>query len=255
MKSWHRPIPVFGEPFKRTHKASKRRMVAVSIAVAASLAVLTSCAEPYTGAADDPKVAVVGDSLVAGAHDSYRWILTTDRWNSSVTGLPGFAVADSQAVVTQIAATRPRAILIALGTNDIRHMADGTENMAQFHTAMTVMLASVADIACVAWVGVAEVNGTAPPLTLVDARPGLNAAIREELAKTGQPNRYFADWAAVSTGHPELFNGSGQDHIDKTPRGNLSYASLGVTALQQCPGAPNYLPAAPPATLLSKPSA
>ena len=203
------------------------------------MTVLTSCAEPYTGSANSPKVAVVGDSLVAGAHDSYRWILTTEGWNSSVTGLSGFAVADSQAVVTQMAATHPSAMVIALGTNDIRQMAAGGEDMAQFHAAMTTMLASVAGIACVVWVGVAESNGTSPPLKLVNARPGLNAAIKEELAKTGQPNRYYADWAAVSTGHPELFNGSGQDHIDKTPKGNLTYASLGVTALRQCPAAPN----------------
>jgi hypothetical protein len=226
---------------------SRRTLVAVAI-VAVAATILASCAEPYTGAANSPKVAVVGDSLVAGAHDSYRWLLTTEGWNSSVAGLSGFTVADSQGVVTQMAATHPSAMVIALGTNDIRQMANGTEDMTQFHTAMTTMLASVADIACVVWVGVAESNGTSPPLTLVAARPALNAAIKAELTKTGRPNRYYADWAAASTGHPELFNGSGQDHIDKTPSGNLIYASLGVTALQQCPGAPKYPARSAPAS-------
>jgi hypothetical protein len=223
--------------------SARRRRSLGAIACGLAALLVTSCvAEPYTGSDANPKVAVVGDSLILHAHDAYRWILTSDGWDSSVTGLGGFSVGDSQAIVTQMAATHPAAMEIALGTNDVRYMAAGTEDMAQFRALVAAMLTSVADVACVVWVGVAEYNGAYPPLTMAGTGPAINAIIKDELAKTEHANRFYADWAALSTGHPELFNAPGDPHIDETPNGNLTYTTLGVNALAQCPGAPNFVP-------------
>lgn len=233
----------------------RRALLAVGCSVAAL--VVTSCApEPYTGSAANPKVAVVGDSLISRAHDMYRWILTTDGWDSSVTGLGGFSVGDTQATVTQAAATHPVAMEIALGTNDVRHMAEGTETMTQFRALVAVMMTSVTDVPCVVWVGVGEYNGEYPPLTMAGTGPAINAVIKDELARSGRRNRFYADWAALSTGHPELFNGPGDPHIDATPTGNSAYTKLGVDALAQCPGAPNFVPPTtiPPTTSTTTPS-
>jgi hypothetical protein len=129
-------------------------------------------------------------------------------------------------------------LVVAAGTNDISHVAQGFRTLAQTRQSMDQMLSSNR-APCIVWVGVNTSNGLhgGGPGTFGDVRVGgpvINQMIRDAEAASGRPmsRTVYADWAARSTGHPEWFKGPEDVHF--TPAGLDAYEQLILDGVAAC---------------------
>lgn len=215
-------------------------IAALLIAFLAVLGVTACEPAPYVGTPDAPRIAVVGDSLVAGLNGDYTNRLTSRGWNASVTGIGGMTSRDHWDTLQRIMPSNPDVVLIALGTNDIREVNAGLQTWDGFRDSVRYSLEITRAAPCVAWVGVNEVNGFYGPGIGDLSQIGwvVNNIIQQELQRSGRAagTTFYGSWADASRNHLEYFLGPGNVHF--TPAGNVAYMNVLDQAISQCPRQP-----------------
>jgi lysophospholipase L1-like esterase len=211
----------------------------IGAAIITTIAVGCTPRDP-TGNPNAPKIYAIGDSLTYGVQDLAQNALVGNGWQASVTGHGGFAVADEFDTIDRAVAANPGAMLIALGTNDIRKIAAGQQTTEGFRSDVDAALAKMVNVSCVAWVGVNTYNGDWGPGG--DHRvvgPAVNQIINDEMGKYGRLSGgkgAYGDWGTSSYGHMEYFEAPGNVHF--TDAGNAAYTKLFVDTAAKCGNAP-----------------
>jgi hypothetical protein len=215
----------------------RRLLWAAAVAVAA--VTLAGCQPAsYVGRPDAPRVAVVGDSLVWAAQPQITTNLPARRWAVLADGVPGATAGDRVAVAGGYAAGRPRAVVVALGTNDVLAMAEGRQSWEGFRRDVRAMLAATRGVGCVVWVGGSDTSGDfGPGHNLAQMGWAVNWMLAEELARSGRPPgaTLLADWAAVSR-RADYYLGPGDVHHSEA--GKAAYTQLIADTVGRCGGAP-----------------
>jgi len=219
---------------------SRHRVVAVLAALLLVMAGAACEPNPYAGA-QGPRIGVIGDSLVVGIEGLATAQLRDRGWNPSVSGHAGFTVANEFDTVTRLMTTNPQVVVLALGTNDLKGIDNGTQTWDGFRNDVATALGLADGGSCVVWVGVNEYNGTFEHgITLGAFGWVINWIINVELARTGRRNTtaFYADWAAASRGRMDYFSAPGDPHL--TAAGNQAYTDLIIDTAGRCPGAPIF---------------
>ncbi len=165
-----------------------------------------------------PTVAVIGDSLTFTSGEQQRLQLLAAGWDPVVIdGHVGETISDRVAAIRQaLAAHHPTALVIALGTNDARMIAESrrppAEQWAITRATAFTALADAEGVPCVVWVGI---NAHTDRFFLSTFGPEFNAFV--------QRYAVFADWSARSVGHPEWFL---LDEVHLSAEGDRQYAAL-----------------------------
>lgn len=204
--------------------------------VAALLAVLLPLAGPATPAAaavnyEGPewmaRLGVIGDSLTSSSVDWARAAIRSYWWRDAIVGKAGFTVEDMRTDIRTLAADRPEAMVIALGTNDSIKLEFGTSSWSFIQTQIRGALNDVQNsgVPCVVWVGVNEVSGRPGP----DAwAKQFNDEVRTQLAARGIGS--MADWTSAALGHPEFFT----DLVHMTEIGKQVFWNIIADRTQDC---------------------
>lgn len=218
----------------------RRRRVAAAVLGAGLMLFLTACQpKPYIDRAGGPRIAVVGDSLTYFTESQATAALYNRGWSPSVTGFGGYTVAEQFGTAQQVMAASPTAMVIALGTNDIRTMNAGQQTWEGFRADVRRMLSITRSAPCVAWIGVNDFNGFYGPGIGDLSRVGwvMNYIINEELARSGRPagTTFYGDWASISR-RLDYYVAPGDVH--HSALGQAAYTELIRSTADRCPGAP-----------------
>jgi hypothetical protein len=229
------------EPPSTSPPRRRRRTAAAFVAAVAAVVAAAGCQPAtYSDRAGSPRIAVVGDSLIWAAQPPTLTALHTRGWSASVTGTPGHTVADQIPYVSgSVMPTDPHAVVVALGTNDVRLMADGAQTWDGLRRDIRRMIDVTRNARCLIWVGVNDTSGFYRPGVgnLAEVGWAVNWTIAEELERAGRPagTAVYADWASVSR-NPTFYVAPGDPH--HTPAGQQAYTNLIRTAADRCAGAP-----------------
>lgn len=225
---------------RRPAPRHRGRTVALVLVLGALVVGLASCSSlpTYTGPPGGPRVGVVGDSLIGGVKPLLTDSLIAAGWRTYVRGDFGSSTAGEAGRIGDIVATRPEAIVIALGTNEVGKMALGTQDLDGVRGDVRAAIQRVSPVGCLVWVGVNDSNGASFGWPMWSWGAPINRIITEELAASGRApgSVVYADWAAASRGHPEYFNAPDDVHLSAA--GNEAYNRLIVDSAAQCDRAP-----------------
>lgn len=217
-----------------------RATAAAAATVGLALAVLAGCEPtPYVGPAGGPRLALVGDSLLAAVQPAAQTRFAAEGWSDSVTGIAGFTLGDQHDTIERAVATHPQVLVVELGSNDLRLMAEGAQDFDGYRSQVQATIQATAGVPCLVWVGVETTNGTWGPGG--DNRvegPWLNLVTWLELARSGRPagSVVWADWAAASQGQTAWFKAPGDTH--HSTLGDAAYLTFLDASVARCPGGP-----------------
>jgi lysophospholipase L1-like esterase len=239
------------------------RRVSAFAVVVALVAVATGCQEKYTGLETGAKVAVIGDSISSNvaapppaptsqAYDNIHRAFEP-RHRVSVSGVPGTSLKDSLGRAKEYASMTPRAVVIALGTNDVTQASGGPARLPDgrvdlFHAAgqpeeidarmqesaqaLRDMLAALPGPACVVVVTVGGHPGF-PWYHQVAAHWNHDVL---PAAVAGDPRVHIADWGQVMDDHYAAggANITSIDLVHLNETGQDMFAGLMVREVDAC---------------------
>jgi lysophospholipase L1-like esterase len=164
---------------------------------------------------DTPDVLVFGDSLSFQATPDILSVLSADNLEGRVVARPGARIGDAVPWIRKEAGilSRPRVVVLALGTNDALLPAD--QFLVQW-PAIAEKIDEVLELAdrgrCVVWVA------PAPAL----ASGGDQARQLTDLVRQKAPAVHILDWPAIAQQHSDVYVGDGVHH---TAAGRLRFAA------------------------------
>jgi lysophospholipase L1-like esterase len=210
-----------------------RRVLRRSIGGAIIVLLVSACQTgTWFGAAGDPKVAVIGDSLLYHAEGNYnspapRHLLSDELvahgYQAHVSAYVGESVQAGRAQLWPLVASEPDldTLVIALGTNDSH---DGAVPRATSRAEIAAWLADAADVRCVALIGI---NVQAWAWHLDTYGPPFNQMLQEEAAR--HPNAIYVPW------EPDLaIHGTTGDVHMPTEAGQAQYRATVLDAVDRC---------------------
>jgi hypothetical protein len=162
---------------------------ASGVLTVAVILVLASCAPPYQGNLQGPKVAILSDSMLAGQAGSHLQFFLGDTHQTSCIAICGRAswemVGDAQ-----LFSNEADVAVISLGINDARHITyDGHTIANTYDNGFTPVRDAFSNAGCVVYV------------TVDEQMPGVDSAVLAkmndwwELHALYWPHRYrLADW-------------------------------------------------------------
>jgi len=181
----------------------------------------------YEGQPWMSRLGVIGDSLTAGSVDIARNAIRAHWWRDHIVGKSGFTVEDMRTDIRTVAADRPEAMVIALGTNDSIKLEFGTSSWSFIQTQIRGALNDVqnAGVPCVVWVGVNEQSGRPGP---DEWAKQFNDEVRAQLFARGLGS--MVDWTSAALGHPEFFT----DLVHMTEIGKLVFWNVITDRTRDC---------------------
>jgi hypothetical protein len=173
-----------------------KRRLGIAAAGAALLAGGVVALASPSHAGRKPTVAVVGDSITHAARAEV--VAALGRRDVSIVAIPGRTISDLDVAIRRAVADHPRAIVVELGTNDVRQISQrryrGTRSakllrhVDDLHAALDL----VAPAPCVVWVDVPTVGG-GHVVDLPRLGPTWNRTLVSNLV--GRSNVHLADYA------------------------------------------------------------
>ena len=151
----------------------------------------------------DPRLYVIGDSVLLGAHDAIVGQLS--GWSVTVWAQEGLSTLGAASIVTASRAAIGDVVVVALGNND-------AGNAATFGQRIDGVMAAIGPVARVIWVNLREF---APWV------PAMNQQL--VLATARWSNLRIADWDSIATPNPALVY---PDGLHLTPAGATAMAQL-----------------------------
>jgi hypothetical protein len=160
---------------------------------------------------DTPDVFVFGDSLTFQSTGNIQDVLSDSHLEGKVVAKPGARVGDGLPWVREeVGDKHPKAIVIALGTNDA--LLDA-ERFRQEWPAISLQIDGLLQLAdgarCVVWVAPVLAKGSAQAQQVTDW-------VRQK-----GPAVHVLDWPAIAMQHSDVFTGDG---VHYTAAGQLRYA-------------------------------
>lgn len=155
---------------------------------------------------------VVGDSI--GVLSSPAIHDALDDVHVVVDAVDGATIAQQRRTISRVIATRPDALVIELGTNDM------TTPLDTLLTEVDDVLDEASDLDCVAWV---------PVRLPTEHAAALNDHLRAEAA--GRTNLHIVDWIAAADGHPDWFQ---PDGVHPNAAGQAGLAAAIADTVRSC---------------------
>jgi hypothetical protein len=182
----------------------------------------------YEGPSWMPRLAMVGDSMTWTSVDTFRPVFQSEWWRSAIFSFPGVRTETMRDQIRGMAADRPDAFVVQLGALDTLDLITGARSWAwqQQQIAGVISDVQARGVPCMVWVGPNE-NFDGGQIDFWTEQ--INAEIRYQLQLRGAGS--YADWSAVSEGHPEYFLPDGS-HL--TPVGTPVYANMIANELRDC---------------------
>jgi hypothetical protein len=188
-----------------------RRALLVLVLVGIGLGVVPFATSPAGGQTPgpvDPRLFVIGDSVLLGAHDAL--VARLPGWTVTVYAQEGLSTLGAPSI---IAANRPNigeVAVVALGNND-------QGNPVTFGQRIDGVMQALTSTRRVIWVNLRP---------FASGIPAMNAQL--QAATTRWPNLEIADWNARAAPDPSLVYGDG---LHLTPAGAAAMAELVATHL------------------------
>ncbi len=151
----------------------------------------------------DPRLYVIGDSVLLGAHDAI--VAQLSGWSVTVWAQEGLSTLGAASIVTASRAVIGDVVVVALGNNDVG-------NPATFGQRIDGVMTAIGPVARVIWVNLREFASWVP---------AMNQQL--VLATARWPNLRIADWDSVATPNPALVY---PDGLHLTPAGATAMAQL-----------------------------
>jgi lysophospholipase L1-like esterase len=160
---------------------------------------------------DVPDVFVFGDSLSFQSTGNIQDLLSANHLEGKVVSKPGARIGDALPWVREeVAGKRPKAVVIALGTNDA--LLDA-ERFRQEWPAITMQIDGILQLAedarCVVWVAPVLARGS-----------DQTNQVTEWVRQKGEAV-HILDWPAIAQQHADVFSGDG---VHYTEAGQLRFA-------------------------------
>lgn len=181
-----------------------RRALAVFLVVVGA-SVVAAPVRAQTGGPGpvDPRLFVIGDSVIVGARAAVAQRLP--GWQVNVYAEEGFSTLAAPAVINASRALIGEVVVVGLGNND-------AGNPATFGQRIDAVMRSLPGVRRVIWVNLRRFR---------DFVPALDAEL--VMAPARWPNLEIADWDARATPDPSLVYGDG---LHLTPAGQAAMAEL-----------------------------
>ena len=151
----------------------------------------------------DPRLYVVGDSVMLGARDALASEL--NGWSVTVWAQEGLSTLGAASIVTASHAVIGDVVVVALGNND-------AGNPATFGQRIDGVMQAIGPVPRVIWVNLR---------TFASWVPAMNQQL--VLAQSRWPNLQIADWNSIATPNPGFVYGDG---LHLTPPGQAAMAQL-----------------------------
>jgi hypothetical protein len=160
---------------------------------------------------DAPDVFVFGDSLSFQSTGNIQDLLKSRDLKGKVVSKPGARIGDGLPwVEDEVGGKHPKAVVIALGTNDA--LLD-SERFRQEWPAITMQIDGILELSkdarCVVWVAPVLAEGSDQAQQLIDW-------VRQK-----GPSVHVLDWPAIAQQHGDVFTGDG---VHYTAAGQLRFA-------------------------------
>jgi lysophospholipase L1-like esterase len=160
---------------------------------------------------DVPDVFVFGDSLSFQSTGNIQDLLSANHLEGKVVSKPGARIGDGLPWVRdEVGSKHPKAVVIALGTNDA--LLD-SERFRQEWPAITMQIDGILELAkdarCIVWVAPVLAKGS-------DQANQLTDWVRQK-----GPAVHILDWPAIAQQHGDVFSGDG---VHYTAAGQLRFA-------------------------------
>jgi lysophospholipase L1-like esterase len=167
-------------------------------------------------------VAGLGDSLLFEAEPELRALVPA--LDVQTHAVPGLTAVEGRIGLGPLLERRPNALVVVLGTNDIRDGNVSPEELA----AIEDLADRIDEVPCVRW---AEVSTSGTSASVNEAGVRWN----RELAAAASAHGFgLVPWAAAVAVHPEWLVPDGIHH---TPEGQAQFARMLLESLNECLGA------------------
>ncbi len=177
-----------------------------------AVAAVPASAQSSVPAPIDPRLVVIGDSVILGAQPWIVAVMSARGWQVFQTSQESLHTWQAGAIIDEnrSAGGLGRVVVVQLGTND-------SSDPVQFGGWIDQLMAHLADVERVFWVNMRQFRPTVP---------AANAAIAA--AATRHPSVRILDWDARATPDPTLVYGDGY-HLN--PAGQVAMAQMIADAL------------------------
>jgi lysophospholipase L1-like esterase len=173
------------------------------VLLASGLAAAATPARAQVPAGVDPRLFVIGDSVLLGARDAIVGRMA--GWQVNVYAQEGLSTLGAASIVSASRASIGEIVVVALGNNDMG-------NPTTFGQRVDAVMGAIGPVRRVIWVNLRN---------FASWTPAMNQQLT--LATSRWPNLVIADWSARATPDPSLVYGDG---LHLTPGGQAAMAEL-----------------------------